>query len=52
MNHLLLHCGKAYQLWSLVLDLLGFLGSCQERLQLRFSVGGIGLESALLAFGI
>ena len=51
-NHLLLHCGKAYQLWSLVLDLLGFLGSCQDRLQICFSVGGTGLENTLLAFGI
>ena len=42
----LISCGAWF------LDLLGFLGSCQDRLQIRFSVGGIGLESTLLAFGI
>ena len=34
------------------LDPLGFLGSYQDQLQICFSVGGIGLESTLLAFGI
>ena len=34
------------------LDLLGFHGSCQDRLQILFLVGGIGLESTRLAFGI
>ena len=34
------------------LNLLGFHESCQDRLQILFSVGGIGLESTLLAFGI
>ena len=34
------------------LDLLGFHGSCQDQLQILFSVGGIGLESTLLVFGI
>ena len=42
----LISCGAWF------LDLLGFLGSCQDRLQIRSSVGGIGLESTLLAFGI
>ena len=48
VNHLLLHCSCG----AWFLDLLGFLGSCQDRLQIRFSVGGTGLESTLLAFGI
>ena len=34
------------------LDLLGFLGSCQDRLRIFYLVGGIGLESICLAFGI
>ena len=34
------------------LNLLGFHGSCQDWLQILFSVGGIGLESTFLAFGI
>ena len=42
----LISCGAWF------LDLLGFHGSCQDRLQILFSVGGIGLESTLLAFGI
>ena len=42
----LISCGAWF------LDLLGFLGSCQDRLQIRSSVGGTGLESTLLAFGI
>ena len=33
-------------------DLLGFLGSCLDRLQTRFSAGGTGSESTLLGFGI
>ena len=33
-------------------DLLGFLGSCLDRLQTRFSVGGTGSESTLPKFGI
>ena len=32
------------------LDLLGFLGSCQDRLRILSLVGGIGLESICLAF--
>ena len=31
------------------LDLLGFLGSCQDQLWILCSVGGIGLESICLA---
>ena len=34
------------------LDLLGFLGSCHDRLQILYLVGGIGLESICLAFRI
>ena len=34
------------------LDLLGFHGSCQERLLILSLVGGIGQESIRLAFGI
>ena len=34
------------------LDLLGFHGFSQDRLQILFLVGGIGLENTLLAFGI
>ena len=33
-------------------DLLGFHGFCQGQLQILFLVGGIGLESTRLAFGI
>ena len=42
----LISCGACF------LDLLGFLGSGQDWLQIRFLVGGIDLESTLLAFGI
>ena len=38
----LISCGAWF------LDLLGFLGSCQDRFLIRFLVGGIGLESTLL----
>ena len=38
------------EVWCL--DLLGSLGSCQDRLRVLFLVGGIGLESIRLAFGI
>ena len=41
----LFSCGAGF------LDLLGFLGFCQDRLQIRASVGGTGLESTLLEFG-
>ena len=34
------------------LDHLGLHGSCQDRLQILSLVGGIGLESIRLAFGI
>ena len=33
-------------------DLLGFLGSCLDRLQTHFSAGGTGSESTFLEFGI
>ena len=53
VDHLLLHCGKTYRLWSLVFrSFLGFLGSCQDWLQILYLVGRIGLESICLAFGI
>ena len=39
-----------YGVWCL--DLLGFLGFCQDRLWILYSVSGIGLESIYLAFGI
>ena len=48
VDHMLLHCEKA----DWFLDLLRFLGSCQDRLQILFLVSGIGLESTPLAFGI
>ena len=48
VDHLLLHCDKAYRLWSLVFR---SFGSCQDQLQILFLVGGIGLESICLAFG-
>ena len=38
-----------YRVWCL--DLLGFFGSCQDRLWILYLVGGIGLESMCLAFG-
>ena len=43
---------KLFSCGAWFLDLLGFLGSCQDRLHIRFSVGGIGLESTLPEFGI
>ena len=52
VDHLLLHCEKAYGCGAWFLDLLAFHGFCQERLQILFLVGRIGLESTLLAFGI
>ena len=52
MDHLLLHCGKAYRLWSLVFRSFGFSWSCQDRLPILYSVGGTGLESICLASGI
>ena len=42
----LISCGAWF------LDILGFHGSCLDRLQVLFLVGGIGLESTLLTFGI
>ena len=48
VDHLLLHCGKAYWLWSLVFR---SFGSCQDQLQILYLVGGIGLKSMCLAFG-
>ena len=42
----LISCGAWF------LDPLGFLGPCQDRLQICFLVGGIGLETTHLAFGI
>ena len=42
----LLSCGAWFS------DLLGFLGSCLDRLQTRFAAGGTGSESTLLGFGI
>ena len=42
----LIGCG----VWCL--DLLGFNGSCQDRLRIVYLVGGISLESIRLAFGI
>ena len=42
----LIGCG----VWCL--DLLSFLRSCQDRLWILYLVGGIGLESICLAFGI
>ena len=42
----LIGCG----VWCL--DLLGFHGSCHDRLQILSLVGGIGLESIHLAFEI
>ena len=43
---------KLFSCGAWFLDLLGFLRSCQDRLQIRFLIGGIGLENTLLAFGI
>ena len=48
VDHLLLHCDKAYRLWSLVFRTFG---SCQDQLRILYLVGGIGLESMCLAFG-
>ena len=43
---------KLFSCEAWFLDLLGFLGSCLDQLQIRFSAGGTGLESTLLEFGI
>ena len=51
-NHLLLHCGKAFQLWSLVFRSFGISWVLLDRLQTRFSAGGTGSENTLLEFGI
>ena len=48
VDHLSLHCDKAYQLCSLVFR---SFGSCQDRLRILYLVGGTGLESMCLAFG-
>ena len=42
----LIGCGP----WCL--DFLGSLGSCQDRLRILYSVGGISLENICLVFGI
>ena len=42
---------KLFSCGAWFLDLLGFLGFCQDWLQIRSSVGGTGLESTLLEFG-
>ena len=42
---------KLFSCGAWFLDLLGFLGFCQDRLQIHSSVGEIGLESTLLEFG-
>ena len=52
VNHLLLHCEKAYQLWSLVFRSFGISWVLPKLVVDTLSVGGIGLESTLLAFGI
>ena len=52
VDHLLMHCGKAYRLWSLVFRSFGILRSCQDQLWLLSLVGGIGLGSIRLVFGI
>ena len=52
VDHLLLHYEKAYRLWTLVFRSFGFSWVCQNRLRILFLVGGIGLESIRLAFGI
>ena len=52
VDHLLLHCGKANRLWSLAFRSFGFSWVCQDRLRILYLVGGIGLESICLAFGI
>uniref|UniRef100_A0A7N2MU62 Reverse transcriptase zinc-binding domain-containing protein n=1 Tax=Quercus lobata TaxID=97700 RepID=A0A7N2MU62_QUELO len=36
VDHLLLHCGKVYRLWSLVFRSFGFSGSCQDQLQILY----------------
>ena len=43
---------KLFSCGAWFLDLLGFLGSCLDRLQIHFSASGTGSESTLLDFGI
>ena len=43
---------KLFSCGAWFLDLLGFLRSCLDQLQIHFSAGGTGLESTLLEFGI
>ena len=43
---------KLFSCGAWFLDLLGFLGTCLDRLQTRFAAGGTGSKSTLLGFGI
>ena len=52
MDHLLLIVVRLTSCRVWFLDLLGFNESCQDRLRILSLVGGIGLESIRLAFGI
>ena len=52
VDHLVLHCGKAYQLWSLVFRSFGILWVLPKSVTNTLLVGGIGLKSIHLAFGI
>ena len=52
VDHLLLHCGKANRLWSLVFRSFGISWVLPRSVAGTLLVGGIGLESIRLAFGI
>ena len=52
MDHLPLHCGKAYRLWSLVFRSFGISWVLPRSVAILFLVGGIGWESIRLTFGI
>ena len=52
MDHLLLHCGKAYRLWCFVFRTFGIHGFPCIRCKIVCLVGGIGWGSIHLTFGI
>ena len=44
IDHLLLHCKRAHQLWSFVFRSFEICGFYQDRLQIYFLIGGVGWE--------
>ena len=52
VDHLLLHCGKAYRLWCFVFRIFGISWVPSCTVSIFFLVGGIGWGSIHLTFGI